>query len=53
MIEEKLTKEFLDVVEKYKKLIYKVSHMYCDSTIDKNDLFQEIIAKFVESISRI
>ncbi|MDR0365162.1 MAG: hypothetical protein LBH92_09165, partial [Bacteroidales bacterium] len=44
MIDEKLTNEFLNIVEDNKKLIYKVSCMYCDSTIDKEDLFQEIVA---------
>ncbi|HAM99626.1 MAG TPA: RNA polymerase subunit sigma-70 [Marinilabiliales bacterium] len=44
MIDKKLTDEFLELVEKNKKLIYKVSHMYCDHTIDKKDLFQEIVA---------
>jgi len=44
MIDEKLNDEFLEIVEENKKLIYKVSHMYCDSTIDKKDLFQEIVA---------
>ena len=44
MIDERLTNEFLNIVEENKKLIYKVSHIYCDSTIDKNDLFQEIVA---------
>jgi RNA polymerase sigma-70 factor, ECF subfamily len=44
MIDKKLTDEFLELVEKNKKLIYKVSHMYCDNTIDKKDLFQEIVA---------
>ena len=44
MIDKKLTDEFLKIVEENKKLIYKVSHMYCDSKIDKKDLFQEIIA---------
>jgi len=44
MIDDKLTDEFLNIVEENKKLIYKVSQIYCDSTIDKNDLFQEIIA---------
>lgn len=44
MIDGKLTNEFLNVVEENKKLIYKVSCIYCDSTIDKEDLFQEIIA---------
>jgi len=44
MIDKKLTDEFLELVEENKKLIYKVSHMYCDNTIDKKDLFQEIVA---------
>ena len=43
MIDKKLTDEFLELVEKNKKLIYKISHMYCDNTIDKKDLFQEIV----------
>ena len=44
MIDKKVTDDFLELVEENKKLIYKVSHMYCDRTIDKKDLFQEIIA---------
>jgi len=40
----KLQAEFIDLIENNKKLIYKVSHMYCDNTIDKNDLFQDIIS---------
>lgn len=44
MIDKKLTDEFLKLVEENKKLIYKVSHMYCDNTTDKKDLFQEIVA---------
>ena len=52
MIDEKLTNEFLEIVEENKKLIYKVSHMYCDSTIDKNDLFQEIIANLWKAYPR-
>lgn len=44
MIDEKATNEFLNIVEENKKLIYKVSCIYCDSTIDKKDLFQEIVA---------
>lgn len=44
MIDKKLTDEFLKLVEENKKLIYKVSHIYCDNTIDKKDLFQEIVA---------
>jgi RNA polymerase sigma-70 factor, ECF subfamily len=44
MIGKDLTAKFLDIVEDNKKLIFKVSHMYCDNVIDKRDLFQEIIA---------
>lgn len=43
MIDERLTEQFLELVEDNKKLIYKVSMMYCDNEIDKGDLFQEII----------
>jgi RNA polymerase sigma-70 factor, ECF subfamily len=39
-----LQAEFIDLIEDNKKLIYKVSHMYCDNTIDKKDLFQDIIS---------
>jgi RNA polymerase sigma factor (sigma-70 family) len=49
MIDEKLTEKFLELIEENKKLIYKVSHMYCDSIIDKKDLFQEIIANIWEA----
>jgi RNA polymerase sigma factor (sigma-70 family) len=41
---DKLQAEFIEVIEKNKKLIYKVSQMYCNSTIDKKDLFQDIIS---------
>lgn len=44
MIDEKLTNDFLELVEENKKLIYKVVRFYCDSTSDKEDIFQEIIA---------
>jgi RNA polymerase sigma factor (sigma-70 family) len=40
----KLQTEFIDLIENNKKLIYKVSHMYCDNMIDKKDLFQDIIS---------
>lgn len=43
MIDKTVTNEFLEIVEENKKLIYKVSHMYCDSSNDKKDLFQEIV----------
>jgi len=40
----KLQPDFIELIENNKKMIYKVSHMYCDSTIDKKDLFQDIIS---------
>jgi len=43
MDDNKLKTDFIDLIENNKKLIYKVSHMYCDRTIDKKDLFQDII----------
>jgi len=43
MDNQKLQTEFIKLIEINKKMIYKVSHMYCDSSIDKRDLFQEII----------
>ena len=42
-MDEALANEFLQQIETHKKLIYKVSHMYCNTEIDKKDLFQEII----------
>lgn len=43
MDDNKLKADFIELIENNKKLIYKVSHIYCDSTIDKKDLFQDII----------
>ena len=44
MIDEQLTQQFLEEIETNKKLVYKVSHMFCDNDMDRRDLFQEIIA---------
>jgi len=52
MIDKEVTDKFLDLIEENKKLIYKVSHMYCDHDIDKQDLFQEIIANIWEAYPR-
>ncbi len=43
MIDDKMYADFLELAESNKKLIYKVSHMYCDNIIDKKDLFQDIL----------
>jgi len=37
---DKLQADFIELVEENKKLIYKVSHLYCDNTIDKKDCFK-------------
>jgi RNA polymerase sigma-70 factor (ECF subfamily) len=44
MDNQKLQTDFIELIENNKKMIYKVSHMYCDSIIDKKDLFQDIIS---------
>jgi len=43
MFDDKMYADFLELAENNKKLIYKVSHMYCDNIVDKKDLFQDII----------
>jgi RNA polymerase sigma factor (sigma-70 family) len=43
MENQSMQADFIDLIEKNKKLIYKVSHLYCDNNIDKKDLFQDII----------
>jgi len=43
MIDDRLHADFLELIESNKKMIYKVSQMYCDNAIDKKDLFQDII----------
>ena len=44
MDNQKLQTDFIEIIEDNKKLIYKVSHMYCDSADDVKDLFQDIIS---------
>lgn len=46
---ESSTEKFLDLIEENKKLIFKISHLYCDQIIDMNDLFQEIIENLWKS----
>jgi len=41
---DKLQTDFIEIIEDNIKLIYKVSHMYCDNTIDTEDLFQDILS---------
>lgn len=37
-----LEKEFLERIEKHKRVLFKISKMYMDTPEDQNDLFQEI-----------
>ena len=39
-----LQTDFIEIIEDHKKLIYKVSHMYCEQADDIKDLFQDIIS---------
>ncbi|MCE5224936.1 MAG: RNA polymerase sigma factor [Porphyromonadaceae bacterium] len=39
----KVQTDFINLIEDNKKLIYKISFFYCDCSVDKEDLFQEII----------
>lgn len=43
MDNDKLQSYFIELIEENKKLIYKISYLYCDDIIDKKDLFQDII----------
>jgi len=43
MDNNKLQSDFIELIDVNKKLIYKISFLYCDNTVDKKDLFQEII----------
>lgn len=43
MNDDTLNDRFLELLEENRKLIYKVSCLYCESSIDKKDLFQEIV----------
>lgn len=42
--------EFLNVINKHKGILYKVSRMYFDNLEDQQDLFQEIILQLWKSI---
>ena len=44
MDNNKLQTDFIEIIEDNKKLIYKVSHLYCDNTDDMQDLFQDIVS---------
>lgn len=44
--------EFLNLIEKHKGILYKVSKMYMDDVEDQNDLVQEIVLQLWHSYDR-
>ncbi|MCU0325177.1 MAG: sigma-70 family RNA polymerase sigma factor [Spirosomaceae bacterium] len=46
---QNLEKEFISVIEANQGIIHKVCGMYCHSTDDKKDLFQEIVIQLWRS----
>lgn len=46
------TKQFLEVVENHKALIYKVAHAYCKDPEDRKDLIQEVLIQLWRSFER-
>ena len=45
-----MRKEFVDVLNNHRVLIYKVCHLYCDDPEDRKDLFQEIVLQVWKSL---
>jgi RNA polymerase sigma-70 factor (ECF subfamily) len=42
-------KEFADLVQEHRALIFKVCHLYCKTEADREDLFQEIVFQLWKS----
>ncbi len=49
---KELEKEFLDMIEAHKRIIYKVCYMYANDQDDLNDLFQETVLNLWKSFTR-
>jgi len=47
-----MEKEFLELVNNNRALIYKVCNLYCDSQENRRDLFQEVILQLWKSFPR-
>ena len=45
-----MRKEFVDILNDHRGLIYKVCHLYCDDPEDRKDLFQEIVLQVWKSL---
>ena len=52
MVTKEVEKEFLSMIEKQKRTIYKVCYMYANDQDDLNDLFQETVLNLWKSFSR-
>ena len=45
-----MDKEFLDILNNHRGLIYKVCNLYCSDPEDRKDLFQEIVLQVWKSL---
>ena len=45
-----MRKEFVELLNNHRGLIYKVCHLYCDDPEDRKDLFQEIVLQVWKSL---
>jgi len=52
MVTKEVEKEFLSMIEKQKRTIYKVCYMYANDQDDLNDLFQETVLNLWKSFPR-
>lgn len=48
----KKTNIFLDVIERHKGIIYKITNSYCKAQADRQDLIQEIIIQLWQSFDK-
>jgi len=46
-----MDKEFLDILNNHRGLIYKVCNLYCSDSEDRKDLFQEIVFQIWKSMA--
>jgi len=46
---KKNKQEFLSLIDENQGIIHKISRMYCDSDLDREDLFQEILIQLWKS----
>jgi RNA polymerase sigma factor (sigma-70 family) len=44
-----MEKEFLEILNTHRPLLFKVCHLYCDQSEDREDLFQEVVLQLWKS----